>query len=59
MKYRIIRRAHGWAVQSNGPATVYDKSTVSSWYGWHTLRTWRWHWLAALHLLWLRERART
>jgi hypothetical protein len=55
-KYRIKRRAHGWAVQ--------QQLHHSSDYGltfkqvWRTIATHRWHWLAAFRLAWLREWAR-
>lgn len=53
MKYRLVIRACGWVVQRN-----YPKMNTAEPTRWETLATYRWHWLASLHLLWLRERAR-
>ena len=54
MKYRLVKRTRRWAVQQQ---VLMPTSTQPSRY-WETLSTWRWRFLAALHLLWLRERVR-
>jgi len=61
MKYRVVKRAGGWVVQERGPITVISPATNTSFVadmGWSEVARWPYHWLAALHLLWLRERAR-
>lgn len=61
MKYRIVKRAKGWVVQSIRKHPPYISMVVGaddSYHEWHTVAVWRWRFLAALHLLWLRERAR-
>ena len=57
IKYRIKPMAHGWAVQEyakTGEAFFPPKVIMK----WRTIRTWPHHWLATLHLWFLRERAR-
>lgn len=46
MKYRMIRRALGWCIQRRQDNL------------WHTIAVHRFHWIASLHLWFLRERAR-
>lgn len=72
MKYRLIKRAKGWAVQAGAmPATTPEGLQTDERYAlpslypnadrrmkWRTLTTYRHRFLAALHLLWLRERNR-
>ncbi len=48
MKYRMRQRKHGWVVQR------LDELSEE----WGNITLHRWHWLASLHLWWLRERAR-
>lgn len=52
MKYRIVKRARGWVVQRK------TSNPLSEEIGWGIIATYRWHILAALHLLCLRERGR-
>lgn len=54
MKYRLVRRARGWAVQKCEPRLL----ATDKWIMWHTIAAHRFHWLASLHLWWLRERSR-
>lgn len=52
MKYRLVKRARGWwKVQQHIPMTGQFTSF------WLTVGRYRWHWLASLHLWWLRERS--
>lgn len=61
MKYRLVRRAKGWAVQKN-EFVFHDPQAcpVSSRTRliWDTIATHKFHWVASLKLWWLRERAR-
>lgn len=61
MKYRIKHRARGWAVQEQYAAwrmgSMADTPTMSG-LAWRTIATYRWHWVAAFRLAWLREWAR-
>ncbi len=55
-KYRIKRRAHGWAVQQQTDAGPdFMGAPIMRW---RTIATHRWHFLAAFRLAWLREWAR-
>lgn len=66
MKYRLVKRARGWVIQRNRIARDEWKATGAQFADYSkeipgkpvTVAAWRWHWVAALHLLWLRERAR-
>lgn len=68
MKYRLVKRAKGWAVQHYRPPskevnwgktyTVNGIEKTINISRWHTLSTHRFHFVAALRLLILRERAR-
>lgn len=58
MKYRIVRRAKGWAVQRLGTVITDYGALPGSGALWHTLSIHRFHFIAALRLLILRERAR-
>jgi hypothetical protein len=55
MKYRLVKRAKGWCVQIFPLIFIRNGVEVHEW---GTLRVWRFRLFAALHLLWLRERAR-
>jgi hypothetical protein len=58
-KYRIRRRANGWAVQQYIAPCFSDGSPAVTFKPfWHTLAVHRYHWLAAFRLAWLREWAR-
>lgn len=58
MKYRLVKRARGWALQRLGTVITNYGALPGSGALWHTLSTHRWHWLASLRLWWLRERER-
>jgi len=51
MKYRIIKRAKGWLVQRY---ILIDTLPIEKW-EWQTITAHRFHFLAKLHLLVLRE----
>lgn len=54
MKYRIKKSAKGWAVQQEMDRCLQGEGVPK----WFNRSKWRWHWLASLHVWFLRERAR-
>ena len=54
MKFRLVRRAQGWVIQTFGTSLLNPDVA----YKWVHVSTHRWRLLAALRLVWLRERNR-